>query len=171
MVILWPRISKKWCALSRQLGDHFPPGHHLHQELEMELRRVLQSFHEKLDDLRPLSGTISHWHGGCLYTTQTTGVAQTQTRFKVFLWNDIPSGNVAMGFHFTATTGDVVTVISPPRGRPYFHATWSREDPVSPVPSLKHSWGFILSVPSVQGIFSQGGVMVVYCMVESKKTP
>ena len=38
----------------------------------MELRRVLQGFHEKLDDLHPLSGTISHWHGGCFYTTQTT---------------------------------------------------------------------------------------------------
>ena len=75
MVILWPRILKKWCALSRQLGDHFPPGPHhttLHQELEMELRRVLQGFHEKLNDLHPLSGTISHWHGGCFYTTQTT---------------------------------------------------------------------------------------------------
>ena len=75
MVILWPRMSKKWCALSSQLGDHFPPGPHhttLHQELEMELRRVLQGFHEKLDDLHPLSGTISHWHGGCFCTTQTT---------------------------------------------------------------------------------------------------
>ena len=96
-----------------------------------------------------------------MWGLQTNGVAQTQTRFKVFLWNNIPCGNSAMSFHFTATMGDVVTVISPPRGRPYFHATWSCEDPVSPkvpqqrVPSLKHSWGFILSVPSVQGIFSQ----------------